>query len=753
MRRTELLQECGVETEKIHGLPRWDTVQNFGKSSPSREMLSDNGARAAVVIAEQLSRLDGYPGGVAHLLLFVLDEVEQAWEVSYIFQPLWDTLKGARDSLQGLLPFDGSDDARATRSVLALMASLEAQIRAEDAMVSGLLRVRADAANEAVEKAREAKKTIETVPDDFSDGIRAEIVDYAEEYCSWNTALAKSTHALMDFYSTGESLKDAIDELRKGEEDDSTGLVVTSELRANRLGLIALEGHRDAQWLHIDHGNLVYIYPFAVPRRCAKPDEVVEKIEEAQNLNLAGFPARLHKTLELDDIWASDDPLGYYGGVFIEAPNDVLVMSLGGEMLANLKARVVVSKLGNHYVRFEVELDNVSADELHSMMFRAAPEAGRLCVTFGSAGGPSVHKTYERLCDLAIEMVRDLGKSISCDSMICRRGLYQVIVSVGSASTTQGPGERKVDRQEVLTKDELIKAMGAQLLINPVTSLMGSPAEWARYPTLKPIDLIGPAQECVVRTCNTTALITLGLPDFVRGTWGTLVEFAASLEGLLEGWSRELRDLHGRSVELKNEWESMPKKMRGHPWSDMFKKKGGADLVNLLRLSDQIDEERIRLNDFAVEVHTTTALISSQSFVASPAMANTLHRLLEISGHFRRLDQLSRDIGEISHQELGGTIEKLAQQRMEEERVRQAAKATAIIVILTAMGVSGLVQILEVGYKIQHLLTWILIGIVIVVAFLAAYCAKRWSTPSDAEDDTKRSDGAGNHQPQNNAYR
>ncbi|MEE1763022.1 hypothetical protein [Streptomyces sp. SP18BB07] len=674
--------------------------------------------------------VEGYPGGVARLLLFVLDMVDQAWEVSYVFRPLRDTLAGAEDCVQrnaGLIVEFG-DESRATKAVLELLESLSAQICTEDAMVSGLPRERAEAADRAVRHAQAAIEAINPVSQEYSD-IRDRIIGYAEQRSCCYEAIALAARTLIAFYETGNSLERAIERIRRIESrtaeiaDES----LISEVRAERFSLMELQGRLDSEWMRVDQGKMIYIYPFAT--RGIKPERAAqESRSKARDWSLAGVrPPEVHNNLELDDIWAAGSNLSKrrYAGCFIKLP-DVVVGGQRGERYYMLHAGIVLSALGNHHVRFEVELNSVSAECLHAMMFRAAPESGEMALSFSTCTESDNDQplAWPRLSDLAADLIWDLGERLLPNpnqgrrplgnrTVISRPGLYYVFVSIGAASTTRGPATERKEASEVTTTDQLRNAVGVQLLMNPIPSVVGSAGEWVRYSRPKDLlELTGPAGEWVVKTCNTACLVTLGLPDFLRGTWGSLVEFVISLDGLFEGWANELARHYEKSDEFDDEWSKLERKK--------------ATAAELSDLSDEMSAERRNLDTFTVELHYTTGLLSSPALVSSPHAADALQSLLQMSGFYRKVDKFFRGIERLSHERLGGTIEKLAQQQAEQEKAKQAAKVSAILAIIAALGIAGLGEILQTGFGMDEWPTiWIVLA-VIIIGVAAGFIVHYW---------------------------
>ncbi|MEU3563691.1 serine hydrolase [Kitasatospora sp. NPDC006786] len=256
-------------------------------------------------------------------------------------------------------------------------------------------------------------------------------------YDGWQRATAMAARALAAFYASGASLNPTIVALRRAETD---GVIAAdegsvSELRALRYGLLELQRRAGDRWLRVGRGKLVYLYPFAV--RGVEPSELVEAVEqdEASRWELAGTsPVRTHGSLDLDDVWKSHDDLGHrYDGALVVMP-DAVVRAPDGRALAGLGVQVRHSLLGNHYVRFEADLADVSAVELFAMLFWAGPEVGALDIGFDGTGGDSTggarpardRPRWPRLSALAMDLAQDSvpARLGATRAVVCRPGLY-----------------------------------------------------------------------------------------------------------------------------------------------------------------------------------------------------------------------------------------------------------------------------------------------------------------------------------------
>ncbi|MFJ6381141.1 hypothetical protein ACIQI7_14230 [Kitasatospora sp. NPDC092039] len=741
------LSQRGVDTGMIRGLPRWNVggpPDGDGRpdSSTGRPEAGDAESAAAHerlvvrMMGPCVRQVSGVPGGVARLLLVVLNEVTQAWQTSYTFDRLLGTLHGTERCLAATAHIPGSrDDHAAEQAVRALMRSLDAQIRSEGAMTSGLLDVRAETADEAALWARRAVRSMRGTSQRFRrthGDVMGQVMQLGRLYDGWQRTTAVATRALAAFYASGASLNPAIKALYRAETDkviaaDEDSL---SELRALRYGLLALQERAGDRWLRVGRGKLVYLYPFAV--RGVEPSEVVEAVgrdEASRGKRVGTGPVRRQGSLDLDDVWKSHDGLGRrYDGALVVMP-DAIVRAPDGRALARLGVQVRLSLLGNHYVRFETDLADMSAVELFAMLFWAGPEVGELDIGFdgtggGSAGGVRADRDrprWPRLSALAMDLAQDsVPARLGATRAVVRRpGLYQLVMEVTAAYTVVGPAGR--DRSEIRTSDQFVSAVGARILTSPAPSLMGSLAEWGRFATAPPVtpEITGTTGEWILRTCNTTLLVSLGLPTFVRDFWGSMLEFASSLDGLLEGWSTDLAEHHRHAKASEAEADALG----ADPSSDALKK-----------LSDQLNEEKLKLDRLAVDVHEKSLLLRSPSLLASPLAAQRLGVLLEASGYQHKADELSRSISEVTQEQLTGAIEKLARERTEKEKNdredaerHQRAKVDTLLMFIAAMSVAGLVQVVEAGLG-QHWLTWAELAVLGVVAIAGlfswyVYCA------------------------------
>ncbi|MFF7362570.1 hypothetical protein [Streptomyces sp. NPDC008125] len=733
-----------VDTGTLHELPQWDSSR-FPELLPSSRRLADRTESVKAEILAQLPKAAAQSGGVPLLVLFVFLSVEAEWEISYHYKPMWDTLQGAQDCLRDHGAVVSGEDAILTRAVLALMGSLTEQIKAENAMTTGQLDAHETALGAAAAKAREAGALARRAAGAHPD-LSAYLVGRAEECDAYNTAVGAAVRAVGEFLATGAPLDQAVADLEAAEEGGAiNGEVHVSELRAHRFSLMALNRVRHDPWLRIDQGKIVYLYPFAT--RGVPLQAVLDGVGEgAEEWFLGGVtPVSVNGSLKLDDVWDGSDAFGrHYEGSLLELPD---VVMFGGDADARADARaetgvdadadpdgtarfhaeIRFSKLGNHHVRFTTDIENVMPADLYAMMLRAAPEHGNVRVAF--QGAPN--REWPRLADLAVQLAEDAGRRLAENAatseadVVARQGMFQLVVTVAAASTAPGPA-RSLARREVRSAGDLLEAVGAQLLTNPVTYLIGAPAEWIRYETENELSstTTGLVGERTVRTSNTTVILAPGVAAFTQGTRASVAEFAASLDGLFAGWSLELAD-HYRKVE--DIQERVAEAENDHS--------AGARALGSLERG--LDAEKIRLDTFATRVRSTVALIRSPSLLASPVVADSLRLLLERRGFEERVTELNAMIEEVTQEQLGVTIEKLARQREEQEareeerrESKQRAKLEVFLAVIAAAGVSGIIQVLQAGFfQSDGAATWALVGVAGVVTLALVLGIALWPRP------------------------
>jgi hypothetical protein len=461
----------------------------------------------------------------------------------------------------------------------------------------------------------------------------------------------------------------------------------------------------------------------------------------AAGWELAGVtPDAVHGSFNLDDVWDGTDLFGRgYDGTQLVLPR-VTVQDLVGKELATLTADIRLSTIGNHYLRLEGELADANAQDVYSAMFRAAPEHGAAVVTVAGA-----EPTWPRLSDFAQDMATAVAvklgdphqagaDGLTRDEDLARRGPYHVLVIVDAASVSTGPVG---PRREVRTHDELVAAVGAQVLVNPVTHCVSALAEWSRYPVHPQTNILSTVthrDDLVVRTANTTVFVALGSPSFHTQTRETVAEFVASLDGLFAGWSADLTTYYREVDDLLDHTERLGE---------------SASAADARAWAAALRDMRQRLSDFVTAVRSTVALIDSPGLVASPVVSAMKAGLLEAAGFRQRAEDLDRRVEQVLGNRLVDRIEEtvrglaLRLAREEEERQhRQRARMDTALAVVAAVGISGLGQIIQAGFDVREFgAVWITLTVIGLAALFGL--AVRWTNRSVRAHHARRESTAG----------
>jgi len=698
----DVLEKYGVRVERVRQLPQWNV-----ESAPD-------------VLPEALRAAANHPYGIALLLLYLLYECEQCWEVSYRYDPIWRALRDGRSMWRSHV--DGLDrsEAAMAEGVAMLLAIVDAEIQVENAMTSGRLGGFAEAAEKVVEESRRALMLV-PVMRPFCRELADEVTKRADAAETYYQACAAAGHGLRQFFAApGSSLDDAITALARAEASDvGISTLRKSELRAHRFALENLKAEASSTWLHVDHGKIVYIYPFAV-RGLGASAVVARVASEAERWSMAGVaPTAVHPSFVADDVWDGSDLFGRrYDGTQIDLPS-VAVHDLAGKLLSTLDATVMLSVIGNHYVRLEGEIVDANPQDVFAAMFRGAREHGTATVSVAD-----VDRTWPRLADLAQDLVRAVGTNLALP-VSERHGMFHVMVVVNSASLGAGPVGA---RTEVRNGEEMVSAIGTQVLTNPVTNCIGSLAEWVRYPIPSRTNILGTVtmrDDIAVRTPNTTVLVGLGSPSFHIGTRETVAEFVASLEGLFAGWSDDLATHYDRVQELLDRTQQLD---------------AGASSYTVRDSINEFKQAQRALDEFVAGTRSAVALIESPALVASPVVSAMKSGLLDAADFRGRAAELDRQVEEVLGSRLASRIEealrRLDDRMIREEMLRQARQRRWLDValgVIAAIGVSGIGQIIQTGYDVRSYGALAITAAIVGLAILVGMLVRTVNAPSTDE--------------------
>jgi hypothetical protein len=659
-----------VDTATVRRLPRGEAADGTADS-------------VADVLDVAFDRAGRVPMGVPLLMLYVLYECEQAWEVSYRYDTIQATLRAV--SARWRVGAQVATDLVA--AALSALDLLDNEMNVEHAVITSSLLLVASSARQAQRLAHDLSRRAAAAR--TSDHRIAEyLATRADTATSYYGPLATAAVAANRFLREPDgSLDAAIDALRGCEQgwpsDDDER---RSELRANRASLTALAARASEEWLSVDRAKLIYVYPFGI--RGADPATVVEQAaREGDDWDLAGIrSAGVRDWFGVDDMWqGADFHRRRFEGVTVELPPVELADSTGA-VLGRLDGEVRLSRLGNHAVRLQGVLENAGPQEIYAALRRAAPTHGAIRVTCGQ-------RDFPRLAELAAELIDAVTNRFLDTPTTGRRGICHVIVSTADVSLGQGPACPADQRRVVTDARTVVDVAGAPALLRPVVNTVGSMAEWSRYPVSRGdiIEGVGCTGDLLVRTCNTTVLVMPGSPSFLRGMYEGVAEFVATLEGLFASWDDELISYYNEVAGLSQE---RAVQTAGH---------------------QELNGLRVRLQDFVANARSILALVSSPALVGSPVDAETVARFLAAAGFDRVREDFNSKVEQVLHDRLRRA--DAAEQELRRRRDRkQQARLNTVLAVIAAAGVSGLAQVLQQGFDWKGAASLILFGVVVAVA-------------------------------------
>ncbi|MDG4833095.1 hypothetical protein O7627_27870 [Solwaraspora sp. WMMD1047] len=792
---------------RIDGLPLWNAEENrLTGQAPVLESVQRLLATAATV-----------PDAAPLFVLYLKHWCDEAWESAWYVEPVLNVMRHAGRCWAGLAGSAKPADPELTGLAVRLLEVLDGEMATFNAGSCGSLAEWGRLASRTAELA----SALEADAAAFTETpVGAAIAGQAGDDAAYYRALAGGAYAVHRHFAgppadpaaddgaasdgaasdgavggSAAELARAVAALRAAEERLPDG-VARSELRAHRYNVEALAAAADRPWLRLDHGKVVYLYPFGlyadtsgdrdngVPDTRdldAVPDFAEQMVDAAcrtaHRWTVAGWriadqPHLVVEELLLDDIWKGDDPLGrQYSGMAVALPDLTTTdVDRPGAAPATIRAELRLSRLGNHYLRLECELSEATPPEVYAAMLRAAPEFGDL-VQLGTPLRPAddpagSDRAWRRLSDFATEVIGDAAGQLATHSGLevrasVRPGMYHVLVSVDRGALVPTDGG---DPVPTATAYDAAGAIGAQQLCHPVRHGFSSLAEWLRYPvqpgTLPVVDVPEFAGDLLLRTCNTTLVVTPGTPDYMLGTIEETAEFVASLDGMFAGWQDQVAEYYSdvkrhlaRMVARLEQGESPPDP------ADLASAAYERDTRELVEMQGRLEAQQLRLHQFVMASRLSLMFVTSPALVTSPVVRTTIDKLLEAA----KFDALRRDFEGMIDQVLGdriGTLvdasvrrqqerndamaralreeaareadrvrreeEHQARLRAERERIadqqreiRERSNRRRNDVLLggiAAVGLSGVMQIVQAGYSLENLAAALLAVLVLVAA-------------------------------------
>ncbi len=678
----------------------------------------------------------GRPDALPLLLLYVRHACEQLWELTWNHRPMLEVIQIVDEAMESL-PRAAVD--RDSEVAWRLLQFLRHEFLVESAMLTGAISVvratatqaRAAIADVRLADGRRGRRWLARA--EVSEEIRKEETYFACVQSAADGAWGFLHHDVASLDTAMTMMRDA---LRSGalEAEDA------SEIRSHLAALEALESARNDRWLHVDHGQVVVIYPFSLrsTRADATDRLVADAIAGATEWELAGLRVTEapKNALAVSDAWQGDDALGrHFGGAELVLPDLELRRTVGDEVVVRtVGVKVQISALGNHVVRFDIGVADAGPGDLAEIVSMASPvysdlhELAGLVALNASTDAQGAPTRYANLASVARQIIADvhdgLREHVGHDSKVtARRGLYSVVSVVDQARVMDG-AEDRVGGPLIHARD-LVDLGGAQPLLHPMRGGATSVCDWASYDRDE-VDvrtLLTLNGEILTANANTTMLASFASPAYSVNTVRSYVEFAYSLQGMYAGWNDEVA-LHAQETAAR--LDQVDEFLRQDPRS--------MDEAAAEALQDSladIERAELTLQRFLQSTQATMLFIESPSLVTSASLRIDLDTVLAASRYQALRDSFEMAKNEVlGHrlQELLDIVSRRVTGRIEQERARQTEKSRrlldAVLVGIGVIGISGLLSMLQAGFALGELPT---MAMVVALATLAlVFIAVSW---------------------------
>jgi hypothetical protein len=718
---TAVLAGAGMSPARLSaltGLARWNDGDAGGSgTSPD----------ATAALRQAVALTAGDPELSAVLALYVRHECEAAWEISWDHTPIRAAIASAASSRNEAMTPDVAAPA------WALLQLLDREMLVESAAATGGLARLARYAGLAARDAAAVTALCAPLP---ADPLVAHLAVTAQRETAYYRALSTAAAAADRCMRTGDGgLAEAIAALAAAESDLADDDACRSELRAHRASLEALRAAAGRPWLQVTTGSVVYVFPLGL--RGITAGRAVEALRETGAAwTLAGLPVTaVAPDLPLNDVWNGNDPLDReYAGAAVALPA-LLLPDPARARPHRLDVQVRLTELGNHCVRVEATLADAGPQELYAALLRAAPEAADLrelgTPLVPADGSPGA---WGRLTDLASDITADLCGQFAVHAGLpdvqvsTRGGTYHAVLRVQEAGAVQ-PGTATV--QPVHDPRELLRLVGGALLDHPVRHGVSAVAEWIRYPAGRGtrIDAPGLLDDLLLRSDNTTTIAALSTPSYMVDPLQEAAEFVATLDGLFAGWQVELADHYYRITrEMKQLNEEIDRQPAGGEWDD-------SELDSRQR---RLETAQHDMQVFVMQSRLRLMFITAPSLVTSPVMRTTIDHLLDAAGFEQARADFVGTVDDVVGDRAWSLIDtsvrrrqERAEERRREEQDRARRRMDVLLAAVAAVGISGILSILQAGYEVQGWASAVLAACALLTAAAAGAITHRLtSAPS-----------------------
>lgn len=564
--------------------------------------------------------------GRATFAIFVHAQAVVFWEYSVVQEEVAALRRGLQRLADSAMSDDTVTSARCREVVnvaARMLGCLEQQLSVEAAMTAcavEAIRVRAadaatmlgraraqaqelrrelarerESANLAIATAVHLDALLALVLDDLAD-TEAYNVLVAEAIAPASGAFLANLPARETDAATAGLLRAAAERCRAFERSPTGAQsVFGTEVRAHRIPLEAAASalENGAETLLLPAADVTYLYPFGLPVAATGSDalpELMAALERADGARVAPVSALAGARVSIDDAPRSDGWLAssaiqeqdYRAFRAVFPDHELMLTTADGVTYAGLDLDVLLSGMGNHYIRVRLGTDTRVVDappgdrsqgwsphELEQAIRRGGQFAGSEWVWLetrtpgvpdGAGFGSLLALATRVVADLAGaahaqegspagELARDLAVVEGFLARYC-----QVLVTVSRAEAV-APGDA---RRALVDEADLEGVLGVQTALTAQRSLAQSALEWVAYPRadaeLRARRTLGGRIQREVIWCagDLTALFVPTAPHWRALATRAHVEYASSLIGVYwrrQQWLRRVVDEVGAALD------------------------------------------------------------------------------------------------------------------------------------------------------------------------------------------------------------
>ncbi len=695
------------------------------------------------IVERVFDAADQEPAGTHIVGLYLIILAREKWESSTD----WKSIEAVLLTVDRVGRVVADRSGRAHDSVTALVAILDyvhvviGCMNVENALNCSCPEDFANSSQQVVNRARHTLDAVQHFPSELA-GPRELLKEIAYTDLAYYLQLSQIGHITRDAFERQPGAVAALERLVEQVNDAAahdphlSADVFGTELEAHSYTLQQMRAIVDAPWLHIGHARVVYCYPFSMP---VNPVQLCNTVlQRSWRPALAGRKPGYPRAVRLADTW-EDYGTEQSGYSLVGMPLPPLQVRTTdpdpSRKLLDAKAEVRLSRLGNHVVRVELELNDANPHYINQAMRRPTESMGMETIRRKDENTPQ----WPRLLSFATAVVSDLWAAAESELDLSRSELVpattrtrpdlprdvHVVLSLRKLTVVESNGtSRRVTGSAVLDQH----VVGSSLLEHPVRQSIATLDEWLRYPHSPEEDEHVLARDAfrgdaVLRTANSTIIAMPTVPDFIVRAFEEGAEFVATLPVLVRDWRAEIADT-----------------------ADRLSSKVDPD-----RPSSEVNSERVELERLRRSLHKRAAEIKAQlGFLRSPQLCRTadarrfLNQLSEAAG-IRALEedleqQLERAIA--TYEQVVDFLGDLS--RRHEERTRRFLEL--VLAAIAATSLADAIALVNDVYQPARWVVWIeacsigliAIGIVLLVKLIERRPRYDDAAPSRSSTRTRR---------------